>query len=139
MEESKTSEEASAEAVHRAKSAAQAIEVARQAQLAEVIDKTAQTTKDVLLSGLREIFGEGDNEDPTHMTVIYSKIPLLCKRVDAIDKNIQTMTNNAMWTRRIFVFVAPFAIALFAWSILWEVNTSNQVSAVAATLETLKK
>lgn len=64
-----TSEEASADAVHKAKSAAQAVEMAREAQLSELVEQTAQKTKQALLEGLKEVFGDGDEKNPAQMKI----------------------------------------------------------------------
>jgi hypothetical protein len=60
-------DDATAEAVHKAKNAQAAIELARQAQLASAVEAAAQKTKDALLEGLKEVFGDSDSEDPTRM------------------------------------------------------------------------
>lgn len=96
-------QEASATAVTAAKVAAKAVEVSREAQLAEAVEKTAVQTKQALLEGLKEIFGGPNQEDPEHMQIIYSKIPVLCVRVDAIDKNIEEIKDGIKWVIRMVI------------------------------------
>lgn len=79
-----TAEDASQEAVHTAKNAAQALETARQVQLAEAV----QQTKDALLAGLKEVFGDSDSTDPQQMKVLVRRVPLLCQSVEQTHKDI---------------------------------------------------
>lgn len=94
---------AAKEAIHASKNAAQAVEMAREAQLATIVSQTAKETRAALLEGLQQIFGEGDEKDPEHMKIIYGKIPVLCIRVDAIDKNIAKINDNMTWIVRIVI------------------------------------
>ncbi len=104
-------EEASAEAAHKAKGAQQAIEIAREAQLAQAVART----KDALLEGLKEVFGSGDSGNPREMRVLVHRIPILCTRIDAMDKNIQEMRDNQKWAVRIIValFLAAVGKVVF--------------------------
>lgn len=43
---------------------------------------------------LRQVFSTPDDQDPEHMKIIYSKIPILCIRVDAMDENLQSMKES---------------------------------------------
>lgn len=103
LAESPTALEASAEAVHKAKGAAQAVETARELQIAEAVAKTKEETKMAIFEGLKEIFHPADDADPEHMKVIYGKIPILCIRMDAMDKNIATINENIKWGVRIVI------------------------------------
>lgn len=93
-------QEASQEAVKTATVHADAVETARQAQIDAAVSKTAQETKSAILESLKEIFTDADPENPEHMKIIYSKIPILCVRVDAIDRNIVTINENIKWAAR---------------------------------------
>lgn len=92
----------SRDAVHAARDAAQALETAREVQLAETVEKTAQRTKDALLEGLREVFGGGDAASGD-MKVLVHRIPILCTRIDAMDKNIEDMRDNIKWGVRVAI------------------------------------
>ncbi|MES2006908.1 MAG: hypothetical protein V4436_02235 [Patescibacteria group bacterium] len=98
------------EAVHAARDAQQAIEVARQVQLSEAVAKTAQETRTAVIDGLKEIFGEPDEANPEHMKIIYSKIPILCIRVDAIDKNIESI--NATISRLGWIVITAVILGI---------------------------
>lgn len=73
--------EASREAVHAAKNAAQAVEVARTLQAAVLHESTTQSLSDAL----RQVFGEYSEQQ---RFVDLKKIPLLCKQIENIDANI---------------------------------------------------
>lgn len=96
-------QEASATAVTAAKVAAKAVEVSREAQLAEAVEKTAVQTKRALLEGLKEIFAGPDESDPEHMSIIYSKIPLLCLQVKAMQNDISGINSNIKWAVRLIL------------------------------------
>jgi len=90
MSDIELSPEAS-EAVHKARNAAQALELSREAQLIEI--------KKGLFEGLRQVFGEGDN--PAQMTVLVRRIPILCTNIDAMHKSIEKIETNMTWGVRI--------------------------------------
>lgn len=84
-----TAQDASAEAVHKAKNAAQAVEFARQAQMQEAVS----LTKDALLEGLKEIFGDSTTPGE-EMTLIHSKIPVLCVQVKTMQNDIASVKGD---------------------------------------------
>lgn len=131
------SEEASAEAVHKAKGAAQAVEAARQAQLAELVQQTAQSTRDALMAGLKEVFGDSDAKDPDQMKILIRRVPILCTQITQMHEDLANMRTDSMWSKRIFVFAAPIMLAVFGWSLVWEINTSTQVASVSSALNLL--
>jgi hypothetical protein len=94
-------DDATAEAVHKAKNAQAAIELARQAQLASAVEAAAQKTKDALLEGLKEVFGDSDSEDPTRMKVLVRRIPILCTNIDQMHADIADIKGNFKWGVRI--------------------------------------
>jgi hypothetical protein len=90
-----TSLEASEVAAHKAKSAQAAVEVAREVQLAEAIEKTAAQTKQALLEGLKEVFGEGDEKrDPDQMQILIRRIPLICQDVKQIHTDMKDIKQD---------------------------------------------
>lgn len=109
-------EEASALAVHKAKSAQQAVEFAREMQLREIAAETVKQTKDALLEGLKEVFGDyGDTKDPQQMKVLVQRIPILCTTIIQMHQDIADMKDNQKWAVRIVVglFVAAVAKVVF--------------------------
>ncbi len=102
----------SAEAVHKAKNAAQAVEMAREAQAREQADMNKQA----LLSALREVFGDGDGaRDPREMRVLVQRIPILCTSILAMHASIEKMENNQTWVTRAIiggVIAAVFALIM---------------------------
>ena len=92
-------EEASAEAVHKAKNAAQAIELARQAQQAELVEQTAQKTKEALMEGLKEVFKDESGED-SNVIVRWKRIPFLCKSVEEMHQSLEKQAINTTWLIR---------------------------------------
>lgn len=103
-------EQASAEAVHKAKNAAQAIEFAREAQLAKAVEDTALRTKEALLDGLREVFGDGDEKDPDQMKILVRRIPILCASVIQMHEDIKNINGNIKWGVRIVIGAVIVAI-----------------------------
>jgi hypothetical protein len=97
------SEEASREAIHAAKNAAQAIEATRQAQLSEVVEQTAQRTKDALLAGLKEVFGNSDSNNPQQMTILVRRIPILCTNIEVMHQDISELKGTLTWASRLVV------------------------------------
>ncbi len=84
-------ENASAEAIHKAKNAAQAVEVAREAQMAELAQKTAEQTKSSLLEALKEVFSDEDTVvDPAKAKILVHRIPVICRDIVDMKKGIET-------------------------------------------------
>lgn len=96
-------QEASAEVVHKAKGVAQAVETARELQMAELAQKTATATKESLLEGLKEVFGGSDNENPQEMKVLVRRIPILCVNIANMHSDIADMKDNIRWGVRIVI------------------------------------
>lgn len=84
-------------AVHKQKNAQQAIEIARESQIAEMVAQTAEQTRKAVLEGLNAIFKPADDTDPEHMKIIYGKIPILCIRMDNVDRNIEKINKTLQW------------------------------------------
>lgn len=63
MENDITAEQASAEAIHKAKNAQQAIELARAAQMYEAVEMSAQKTRSAMVDALKEVMDENRNID----------------------------------------------------------------------------
>lgn len=78
------------------------------------------------------------------ITQIYGSIPehiatAVEKSVKAtVNGKVDKVNNNIKWILIIGGFVIPLALGAFAWSIQWEIATSNQMSAVAQAVEDLK-
>lgn len=116
MDELPTAEAASAEAVHKTKNAQQAVEFARETQLREIAAETVKQTKDALLEGLKEVFGDfGDPKDPQQMKVLVQRIPILCTTIIQMHQDISEMKDNQKWAVRIIVglFIAAVAKVVF--------------------------
>lgn len=103
-----TPEEASAHAVHKAKSAAAAVELSREVQMQEAIQKTAEQTKQTVVEALKEVFGDGDENNPTQMKVLVRRIPILCTNIEAMHKEIANtredvveIKDNLKWGTRL--------------------------------------
>jgi Fe-S cluster assembly ATPase SufC len=110
-------EDASKEAVHTAKNAAQAVEVARQTQMIEVAKAAAAETKIMLMESLREVFGEGDQKNPEQMQILVQRIPLICQDVNQIHVDIrevkdsvEKINNNTVWGVRLILGTVILAI-----------------------------
>jgi hypothetical protein len=114
----KTPEEASAEAIHKAKGAAQAIETARELQLAKAVEETATRTKDALLEGLREVFGNEDtSQDPQKMKILVHRIPIICRdvleikdSVAATNKSVDKINDNL--SRVVWIVLTAVILAI---------------------------
>ena len=94
-----SAEEASAVAVHKARSAAQAVEVSREVALQKVVEETAIRTRESVLSALQEVFGESDSENPQQMKVLVRRIPILCTNVEKMHADIGDLKNIAATNR----------------------------------------
>lgn len=116
-------DEASAEAIHKAKNAQAAVELAREAQLAKAMEEAVQRTKDALLEGLKEVFGDSDSEDPTRMKVLVRRIPILCTNIEqmhldigeikkTIDSNKKSTDDNSWLLRQIMLGIGTLFIGL---------------------------
>lgn len=78
----------SKEAVHKARGAAQAIELAREVALAKAVEETAVRTKESLLEGLREVFELGNPKESEEMRVLWSRVPILCTHFEQVQNDI---------------------------------------------------
>ncbi len=95
--------EASAEAVHKTKNAQQAIEVAREAQMASAI---AQAVKEVFSL---------DDEQGRKRFVDISRVPLICQAILGIDQRLKTMEGNITWGVRIIIGAFIMGIVALMW------------------------
>lgn len=86
-------------AVHKARSAAQAVEVSREVALQKVVEETAIRTRESVLSALQEVFGESDSENPQQMKVLVRRIPILCTNVEKMHADIGDLKNIAATNR----------------------------------------
>ncbi len=98
-----TAHEASAEAAHKAKSAQAAVELARELQQAEMIEKTAQKTKEALLEGLREVFTNDATKSPSQMSVLIQRVPIICTSIMQMHDDIKDLKDSQRWAVRIVV------------------------------------
>lgn len=87
-------QEASEVAAHKAKSAQLAIEIARELQQKELVEKTAERSKEMMIEGLQEVFGTGDTKDPKQMKVLWSRIPLLCTQMEVVHTDISEIKGD---------------------------------------------
>lgn len=94
--------EASAAAAHKAKSAQAAVELAREVQNEELVVRTAQKTKEALLQGLKEVFGD-DGDDPKQMRILVRRIPIVCTNIQNMHDDITDMKDNLKWGIRIIL------------------------------------
>jgi hypothetical protein len=93
----------SADAVHKAKNAAQAVEMARDAQVQEALAKFSEQNNKQLLSILKEVFGESDAENPTQMKILVRRIPILCTNIENMHRLIEEMRANQTWVVRLII------------------------------------
>src|SRR3954451_24947996 len=115
LSEDPTAEEASAVAVHKARSAQQAIEIARELQMQRAVEETAQKTKEALLEGLKEVFGGSDSEDPQQMRILVRRIPIICTSIEQMHDDISDIKDNLKWAIKIILgaVVAGLIAVLF--------------------------
>jgi hypothetical protein len=90
-------------AAHAAKNAQQAVEIAREAQIAEMVAKTAEETKRAVFEGLQQIFRPADKNDPGQMTIIHQKIPVICADVATIKSDIAELKDDSKWNKRAII------------------------------------
>lgn len=95
-----TPEEASAEAIHKAKNAQQAVEVARYAQIESVMnsERFALTVEDAVIRAFKAGIGEGRYID-------VSRIPLICQSIVGIDDKLDKLvTQDQFWPVKTLVY-----------------------------------
>lgn len=80
-------DEKSRKAVHAARDAAHAVEVARLAQA----EATKKDTTDALSDALRQVFGEHEN---SRRFIDITRIPLICKSIIDIHENLKDIKND---------------------------------------------
>lgn len=71
---------------------------------------TAQQTKEVLLSGLKEIFGDSDTKDPDQMRVLVRRIPILCTNIEAMHSDIADIKSSISWAIKIVLGAVILAV-----------------------------
>lgn len=86
--EEHTAAEASEVAAHKAKSAAMAVEIARELQQKEMLGQT----KELVVEALREVFGEGDKAASGDMNILVRRIPFICNDIAQIHRDNATTT-----------------------------------------------
>lgn len=99
MDPEMTSQQASEQAIDNAKSAQAAIELAREVQITEAVEKTAKRTKDDVLEVFREVFGSDGTKDP-QMRVLVQRIPILCTQILQMHSDIGDIKDNQKWALR---------------------------------------
>lgn len=100
-DEELTAEQASANAVVKAQESREAVEQARLLQNRQIVEETAARTKDALLEGLKEVFG--DSDDPQQMKVLVRRIPIVCQDILKIHEDISSIKDNLTWGVRIVI------------------------------------
>ncbi len=112
-----TAHEASAEAAHKAKNAQQAIELARELQQTELIDKIAEKAGEKLLVGLKEVFTNDAERSPKEMKILIQRVPIICQSIIQIheaqarsDVNIEKINTNI--NRVVWLIVSAVVLAL---------------------------
>lgn len=130
MNEQTPAEQLLADAAERAQRVVDKADV-----VAEALVRATETNKvdlkrsvdESVASALRDIFTEASEENPEHMQIIHSKLPILCVRVDIMDTNIQeirdiikesvgpdgTYTKQLNWTTRM-VWLAMGGVSVVA-------------------------
>lgn len=108
-------EQLSAEAVQKTKNAQQAIELAREAQIARAVEETARRTKADVLEVIQQVFGQESKKDPGEMKILVQRIPILCTQIVQMHNDIAEMKDSQKWATRIVVglFIAAVAKMIF--------------------------
>jgi hypothetical protein len=99
-------EEASAQVISTKTDAAEAIEKSRIAQNETLINEVV----DRVLKGLGKVFTDDPTKESDYMTVIHSKIPVLCVRMNSLDAKIDKIEANTTWGIRIIVGAVILAL-----------------------------
>jgi hypothetical protein len=105
-----TAHEASEEAIHKAKGAAQAIERAREAQQAELVETIADKVGVKLLSSLKEVFQNDNDKTPQEMTVLIQRVPIICTSIMQMHDDIKDLKETNKWVARIVVLAVLGAV-----------------------------
>lgn len=103
MDEHSTAEQASADAIHKAKNAQQAIEAARAAQVEEAAMKAAERTKAALLDGLRQVFTNDNDKSPQEMRVLIQRVPIICTNIMQMHDDIKALKDTQVWVARLVI------------------------------------
>lgn len=95
--------EESKEAIHAAKNAAQAVEIARQEQIEAAVRANDERMAGLFQSALREVFGPTTPHDTEQMHVLLPKIPLLCLTVENMKLTLEEIKSNQTWAVRLIL------------------------------------
>lgn len=95
--------DASEAAAHKAKSAQAAIELARELQNQELIEKTAQKSKEALVEALKEVFTNDGQKSPQEMRVLIQRVPIICTSIIQMHEDIKALKDSQMWAVRIII------------------------------------
>lgn len=91
--------EASADAVHQAKNAQQAVEVAREAQMVSAV-----------AVAVKQAFNIDDEEGRQKRFVDVSRVPLICQAIVGIDQRLKAIEANLTWGIRLVVGAVILAL-----------------------------
>ena len=113
MDERTLAEEASAQAVHTARKAADAVEVSREVHQQELLVQT----KELVIEALREVFGKGDEGASGEMNILVRRIPFICNDIAQIHKDIadtkdgvEEIRGNIKWGVRLVIGAVILAL-----------------------------
>jgi len=97
----------SKEAIHKAKSAAQAAELAREVQMNSAIEAAALTTRAALADALRDVFGENAKSG---RFIDITRIPLICASIVQMHEDLATIKSHMAWGVRIIIGAVLVAV-----------------------------
>lgn len=90
---------ASREAIHAAKNAAQAVELAREEQLLSTMKLNDERTVSLFVDAIHQVFGPLE-KDKDQMSILIPKIPLLCLTVENQGKSLEKIQDDIKWATR---------------------------------------
>lgn len=92
----------SKEAIHAAKNAAQAVELAREEQLVSAMRFNDERTVKLFVDAIHSVFGPV-NADQDQMRILIPKIPLLCLTVQNQGKMMTEIKDDLKWATRLIL------------------------------------
>jgi hypothetical protein len=85
------------------------VEIDHEAKFQKLIEETAQKTKESLLEGLKEVFGDGDSNSE-QMRILVRRIPILCTDIRNMKSDIAGINSNMRWAVRVVLGAVVLAV-----------------------------
>lgn len=100
----------SSEAVDKAAEAAAAVEVSRAEQIYAANLESEKRIEEAFIKALKAAFKADDTDSGQKKFIDITRIPLICKDISQMQKDIEAMRNNTTWAVRIVIGAVILAL-----------------------------